>query len=159
MLFPSSLTPDSAAGAVAAAGSVSDSDSVAGSLSVSGAVELILDGGVVPGRTTFLVNGVKRSLPDSKFVVLLRLVAAHEREAGAWTSRALLGITQRDTTTRVREAFEGVVPEGFDVIEGDKRGNFRLDPRVVGRVEWGKLEGHPDPGVGKVVGEWRRRVT
>ena len=120
-------------------------------------VELCLDGGIVAGRTTFHVNGVRRSLQDAKFVVLLRLVAVHERAAGTWTSRVAMGIVQRDMTTRVREAFEGVLPEGFELVESDRRGNFRLNPAVVGRVEWGALEGHPDPGVGKVVAEWRRR--
>ena len=83
----------------------------------AGRVELILDGETAPGRTTFLVNGERRSLPDSKFVVLLRLVAAHERAAGGWTSRALLKIVQRDTTTRIREGSKGRCRRGFELVE------------------------------------------
>jgi hypothetical protein len=54
----------------------------------------------------------------------------------------------------VRQAFVGLVPEGFQVIEGDRRGQFRLHPDVVvERVDWEALSRHPDAAVKKLAVE------
>ena len=49
---------------------------------------------------------------------------------------------------RVREPIKGLVPEEFQVIEGDKRKPFRLNPEiVVEATDWERLARHPDSGV------------
>jgi CheY-like chemotaxis protein len=116
-------------------------------------VKLVIDGRKVGARTVVEVNGQERSMQDAKFVVLLRLVAAREKSAEGWASRDELGLESgnRDATTRIREVFEGLVPEGVNPVEGDGRGEFRLNLGIaVERVEWEALKGHPSLAVKKV---------
>lgn len=57
----------------------------------------------------------------------------------------------RWVASRIRDAFKGAVPEGFEIVEGDRNGRFRLNPAVViERVEWGELAKHPEGAVGKI---------
>jgi hypothetical protein len=52
----------------------------------------------------------------------------------------------RAATTLIREPFERLVPDGFVVLEGDRRGNFRLTPAiVVTHMNCEALARHPDP--------------
>jgi hypothetical protein len=119
------------------------------------ALTLDLDGFTRGGRTSFLANGERRELQDAKFSIVVRFVAAHLASPGAMTPKASLGLARsRDATTRVRQAFVGLVPEGFQVIEGDRRGQFRLHPDVVvERVDWEALSRHPDAAVKKLAVE------
>jgi CheY-like chemotaxis protein len=124
-------------------------------------VRIAIDGRVTrSGRTAIEINGATRDLQDSKYVVVLRCIAAREREIAAWSSRDALGIGgNRAATTLIREAFAGLVPDGFEILEGDRRGNFRLNPSVVvTRVNWEALALHPDPSVQRVAVERRKRV-
>src|SRR5262249_17797177 len=91
-------------------------------------------------------------LQDRWFLVLLRMVAAHVREPGAWSTRDELGIAKaRDATTHVRAAFKGHVPEGFDVLQGDHSQRFRLNPEIaVEHVDGMALTKHADPQVVKL---------
>ena len=142
--------------AVAAVGTVTVSEAVApapamAAMRVDGTI--VIDGRKVGARSIVVVNGEERSLQDAKFVVLLRLVVVREKSAEGWASREELGLESgnRDATSRIREIFEGLVPEGFNPVEGDGRGQFRLNPGiVVERVEWGALRGHPSAGVKRV---------
>ena len=116
------------------------------------AVHIVLDATRGKRRMGFLVNGQRRELQDAKFVVLLRLAAAHLRGAGSWSTKAALGMTRSpETPSRIAEAFRGLVPEGFPVIERDGRGSFRLHPDVVvGKVDWAALAAHPHESVKKI---------
>ena len=143
-----------AVGAGAAASSVNAAVVPAPAMAPSRAdVKLVIDGRKVGARTIVEVNGQERSMQDAKFVVLLRLVVAREKRAEGWASREELGLESgnRDATTRIRGIFEGLVPEGFNPVEGDGRGQFRLNLGIaVERVEWGALRGHPSAGVKRV---------
>ena len=116
-------------------------------------VTIVIDGRKVGARTIVVINGEERSLQDAKFVVLLRLVVAREKSAAGWGSREELGLdgTNRDATARIREIFEGIVPEGVNPVEKDGRGQFRLNLGIgVGGVEWDALKGHPSAAVRRV---------
>jgi hypothetical protein len=95
-----------------------------------------------------------------QFIVVLRRMVAREREAGGWSSRDALGIgANRAATTLIRETFANLVPAGFEVLEGDRRGNFRLSPDVVVEaIDWDALAAHPDAGVQRVAVERRKRL-
>ncbi len=123
-------------------------------------VPLVLRGKVeTTGRSTVEVNAVTRDMQHSCFAVLARSVVARERAIDAWSSRSALGLGEsRSATSRLREPFEGLAPEGFEVFEGDRKGSFRLNPRVVvAEVDWDALAEHPDPGVARVAAEQRKR--
>jgi len=117
--------------------------------SAEGPVTLEMLGEPLRGRTTLRICGELCDMPDAKFGVLLRAVDVHERSAGAWSDRYELGIGEdRGMTTRVREPFKGLVPVGFQVIEGDGRKQFRLNPQIVTvATEWQRLAKHPDPTI------------
>ncbi len=121
---------------------------------------LFVDGVTTRTRCSgVLVNGERRSLQDSKFVVLVRLVLAHERARGTWSDRSQIGVgDSHNATTQLREVFAGLVPEGFKTIESDGRGNVRLNPDVlVEGIDLEALTEHPDAAVKRVVLEEKRR--
>jgi CheY-like chemotaxis protein len=115
-------------------------------------VKLVIDGKRVGSRTIVEVNGQERPMQDSKFVALLRLVVAREKNPLGWGSREELGLVgKRNVTTAVREVFEGALAEGVNAVEGDGRGEFRLNLGIeVERVNWAGLRGHPSFEVRKV---------
>jgi len=125
----------------------------------AGLVSIAIDGKRDGRRTGFLVNGERRELQDAKFVVFLRLVVALIREAGAWCARHDLGIAySREVVSRIRAAFQGLVPEGFEIIEGDGNGSFRLNPAiVVESLDWVALGKHGYDGVREMAEEELRR--
>jgi hypothetical protein len=132
----------------------------AGSVGAVGAPRIAIDGKVTRGgRTEIAINGTLREMQDSRLAILLRCIVARDRSLEAWSSRDALGIGEsRSATTQLRQAFEGLVPPGFEVLEGDRRGSFRLNPAViVESVDFDALAEHPDPGVVRVVQERRRR--
>jgi hypothetical protein len=94
-------------------------------------------------------------MQDRKLGVLLRCIVAREADADGWSSHDALGFGgNRAVTTAIRDAFSVIVPDAFDVIEGDRRGNSRLNLWVeVEHVDWEALLAHPDPGVRKVAAE------
>ncbi len=145
-----------AVGVVAAAAAATVVAEVAPAAEVAASrtiVKLVIDGRKVGTRTVVEVNGEERSMQDGKFVILLRLVVAREKSAEGWASREELGLERgnRDATTRIRAIFEGLVGEGVNPIEGDGRGQFRLNLGIeVERVEWGALRGHPSAAVRRV---------
>jgi CheY-like chemotaxis protein len=112
------------------------------------------------GRTAIEINGTERDMQDSKFAIVLRAIVAREQTKDGWSSADALGIgANRAATTHVREPFKGLVPAGFNVLQGDRHGSFRLNPLVfVVNVDWGALEKHPDPAVHRIVVERRKRV-
>jgi CheY-like chemotaxis protein len=126
---------------------------------VKDGVRVVIDGVTTSSRCAgFFVNGERRDLQDSKFVMFLRLVAAHLVAAGSWSDRQELGMRGRNATTAIREAFVGLVPDGLNVIEGDGRGNFRLNPGiVVESVAWDVLASHSDGAVQRIALEGRKR--
>jgi CheY-like chemotaxis protein len=115
-------------------------------------VRLVIDGRKAGTRTIVEVNGQERSMQDSKFVALLRLVVAREKTKLGWASREELGLVgKRNVTTAVREVFEGALAEGVNAVEGDGRGEFRLNSAIeIERVNWGALREHPSLEVRKV---------
>jgi DNA-binding response OmpR family regulator len=122
-------------------------------------VHVALDAARYEGRMGLLVNGQRRELQDGKYLVLLRLAAVHARAPGRYVDKTALGIARSpETPSRIRQAFAGLVPAGFDVLEGDKKGSFRLNPAVVlAPIDWAALEEHPHDGVRKLAKEERRR--
>ena len=123
-------------------------------------VVLVIDGEKQGRRTGFLVNGKRRELQDGRFAVLLRLIAVHLRNPGAWSSRQELGIARSpEVPSRIRKELEGAVPERFDVIVSDRGGSCRLNPEVlVERVAWDALAAHPDPKVQRIAREHAARA-
>jgi hypothetical protein len=120
---------------------------------------LVVDGVAAKKRSGVLVNGERRSLQDGKLVILLRLAIAHDRAPGTWSDRNEIGIgPSHNATIQLREVFAGLVPEGLEAIEGDGRGNVRLNPAVVvERIEIDALAEHADPAVKRVATEEKRR--
>ncbi len=121
-------------------------------------VELAIDGTRVGRRTAVHAGAARRELPDARFILLLRLIDAHLRTPGAWSTRQELGIGRSpEIPSRIREAFEGVFPEGFELMESDRAGKLRLNPEVgIGRIDWKALAGHPNAGVQRVARGWMR---
>jgi CheY-like chemotaxis protein len=125
-------------------------------------VRIAIDGAVTTrGRSVIRVSGAPCDLQDRNFLIVLRAIVARGHDKAGWAARTALGIGEdRAVTTRIREAFRDLVPAGFVILEGDRRGNFRLNPdAVVERVDWEALERHPDAGVQKVAVEQRKRVV
>jgi DNA-binding response OmpR family regulator len=124
------------------------------------AVRIAIDGKVTAeGRSEIVINDARADMQDAKFLIVLRAIVARGQSEGAWSSRHALGIgDDRGTTARIQEAFDGLVPKGFKVIESDRRTNCRLHPDVVvERVHWAALTEHPHDGVRKLAIEERRR--
>ena len=117
-----------------------------------GAVEIVIDGERRGRRSCVTINGQLREMQDKIFLVFLRLVVAHERDAQAWSGRDELGVgAHRHVTTGIRTAFRGLLPEGFDALEADHSRQLRLNPALaVVRVAWARLLEHPDAAVQKV---------
>jgi DNA-binding NarL/FixJ family response regulator len=103
-------------------------------------------------RTLVRINEERRGMQDGKFLVLLRLLDQWERPGHPWADREALGIDgSREAISRVRAVFRGLTPPGFEVIQSDRSGRFRLHPEVhVEFVPWQELLEHPHPGVRKL---------
>jgi CheY-like chemotaxis protein len=153
--------PNGGAGRATGEGGTDSKGECAGAEAARGPIVVELDGGPGGGlrRTGFLVNGARTDLQDAMFARLVRLVAAHEDAPEAYSPRHAIGILEsRDATTAIRKAFKGLVPAGFEVLERDGYGGFRLNPQMrIDRVAWEKLEKHGDPGIAKVAIERRKR--
>jgi CheY-like chemotaxis protein len=126
-------------------------------------VGIAIDGKVTTwGRTEIGINGERRDMQDSKLLVVRRGIAARGSDdvIDGWASRAALGLgTSRSAGTHVREAFAGLVPAGFEVLEADKRGNCRLNPEiVVETIDWSALAEHPDGAIKRLAVEMKKRA-
>ena len=122
-------------------------------------ITLRIDGARDGARSRVVISGTRRLVPEGPFTSLVLLIAAHVRAPGSWTSREALYISRaRNATTRVREAFAGLVPEGFEPLEADRSGQFRLNPAVVVEaVDWVALRTHPNANVKKIAKEMAER--
>jgi CheY-like chemotaxis protein len=123
-------------------------------------VRIAIDGRVVAqGRTSVRVDGVETALRDRTFYVVFRCAAARSSSPGGWTSRAAAGIGESgNATTYIRRAFDGLVPDGLNVIEPDRRGNVRLSGAiVVESMDLETLAVHPDGRVARLAAEMRKR--
>jgi DNA-binding response OmpR family regulator len=118
---------------------------------------LVIDGTQSKRRTRVLVNDVARDLQDAHFLFLLRVVMAGLRKRVEWATHHELGIDRKpEVPSRVRSAFAELVPAGFEVVESDRDGRYRLNPRVVvERIDWATLEQHSNAMVQKMATEKR----
>jgi CheY-like chemotaxis protein len=122
-------------------------------------VTLAIEGESIRGRTSIRACGERILLQDSKFVILLRAVVAHERSAGSWSDRYDLGIgDDRGMVTHLRNELKEVVPEGFQVLEAGGGKQYRLNPEIVVEgTKWEKLVEHPSAVVRKIAVEMVKR--
>jgi DNA-binding response OmpR family regulator len=120
-----------------------------------------IDGEKERTRMIVVVDGQRRTMQESAFVSLLRAIVARERWPDAWSTRASLYIGgSRNATTRIREPFKGLVPDGFDVLESDHLGRFRLSPAVViEKVDWAAMVEHPNVQIRKIAREQKDRLA
>ena len=115
-------------------------------------VTLTLDGIRIGRRSSFLVNGKRRNLQDARFVVLLRLVVERDRGSDRYLTAGELGILRTpETPSRIQDAFEGAVPEGFLVLERGGQGARRLHPLVaIAPIDWAALARHPFAAISRI---------
>ena len=118
-------------------------------------VSMAIDGTRGARKTNVTVAGEQRELQDSLIAALVPLVAAHLASPGAWSAAARVGLSRKAYAPhRIRKAFEDLLPDGFEVIEANKTGEFRLNPRIaIGAVAWEALVDHPEVEVQKVARE------
>jgi DNA-binding response OmpR family regulator len=119
-------------------------------------VRLAIDGTYRAQRNDVIVNGVRGSVTDAQFLVLLNAIGVHLRAPGEWESAAKLGMARSNwAPSRIVSELKDLLPKGFRVIEANKPHNFRLNPAIViERVDWGALAKHPLPAVRKIAAEW-----
>jgi hypothetical protein len=91
---------------------------------------------------------------------VLRAIVPWEHDTAGWAASKALGVgEERAVTMRIRDAFRNLVPEGFVIHEGDRRGKFRRNAETVApHVDWQALEREPDGGVQKVAVSLRKRA-
>ena len=120
-----------------------------------GAVTLRLDGTQSKRRTRVTVSGATCDLQDAQFVFLLRVVAAGMNKRVEWATHHELGIARTpEVPSRLRAALAGAVPSGFEMVESDHGGRYRLNPGVVVRgIDWATLAKHGDAMVQKMATE------
>jgi CheY-like chemotaxis protein len=122
-------------------------------------IRFAIEGTCLAQRNDVLVRGVRGTLPDASFIVLVNAVGAHLRAPGAWESAAKLGMARnRWAPTRIQSELKDLLPEGFRVVEANRPHSFRLNPAIViERVNWDALSKHPQAAVRKSAAEWGRR--
>jgi len=123
-------------------------------------IEIELDG-IRPrrSRTSFLVNGKRRDLQDRLFVTLFRLATVRARGDMRFMSSGELGIhREAGIPSRIQEAVETALPEGFSLIQHGEERMWRLHPLVkVARIDWGAFEEHPHQLVQAIAAAERKR--
>ncbi len=126
----------------------------------TGSITVDIDGSKNKLRNVVRVGAHACELQDAKFLVFLRLVAAHVRAPEGWVSKLALNMARSpETPHRIRQAFAKAVPAGFDIVEGDKSGRLRLNPAVVvGSVDWRALENHANDAIKKLAKECSGRA-
>jgi CheY-like chemotaxis protein len=120
----------------------------------AGASGLLIDGEKSGRRTGMLVHGERRHLQDAKFVALVRMVVARLDAPGSWLGKQAMGIGHApETPSRIRKELRGLLPDGEEVVETDKGGRVRLNPKVAVEVRWDALLDHPEAVVQKLARE------
>jgi CheY-like chemotaxis protein len=129
------------------------------SAKAAGAVTVTIDGTMSGVRDVVLVGAVRYEVQHAKFLVFLRLVAAHLRGPDGWVTKAAAGIARNPAMpSRLRQELGASVPAGFHIVETDKLGRLRLNPNVVvKKVDWAALERHADDAVQKLAREMGSR--
>jgi CheY-like chemotaxis protein len=116
---------------------------------------IAIDGRMLGARTVVHINDQERLLPQGRFHPFLRLSAMSMRNPEAWDHRVDLWIPPgRSATNRLREPFEGLVPDDFEVLESGHNERFRWNPLIhVDRIGWEVLAVHSDARVRKLAAE------
>jgi CheY-like chemotaxis protein len=122
---------------------------------LTAAPRIRIDGARARTRVVIFVDGHRRTIQESAMVPLLRAIVVHERSPGMYSPKEYLRISPSGSaTTRIREPFKGLVPEGFEVLEGSGGGAFRLNPAlVVEHVDWVALAQHTNLQIKKIAKE------
>jgi DNA-binding response OmpR family regulator len=119
---------------------------------------IAIDGRMRGARTIVHINGEEGLLSPRKFLPFLRLSAMSMKNPEAWEHRSLLGLgAGRSAAHRLREPFEGLVPDDFEVLEWGRNEYFRWNPLIhVDRIDWEVLAVHSDAPVRKLAAEHLR---
>jgi CheY-like chemotaxis protein len=121
---------------------------------IRGGPGLVIDGEKNGRRTGMLVHGERRELQDAKFVALMRMVVSRLDTPGAWLGKEAMGIGHApETPSRIRKELRGLLLDGDDVVETDKGGRVRLNPKVTVEVRWDRLLDHPEAVVQRMARE------
>ena len=121
-------------------------------------VRISLDGTQSKRRTRVIVNNAACELQDAHFVFLLRVVAARMRKRVEWGTHHELGIGRTpEVPSRLRTAFADLVPPGFEIVESDHDGRYRLNPHVVvEEIDCETLQSHGNGSVQKIAEEMKK---
>jgi hypothetical protein len=104
------------------------------------------------------MNGKPGHVRNGHFVMLLRLAVAHRRARAGWQAKHQLGVTRNpEVPSRLRKELKALAPEGFEPIEADWGGSFRLSPEMTVEIDLDALEEHPLAVVRKIVKEEREQ--
>jgi len=99
------------------------------------------------GSMRIIANGKPVVLQDRYFAFLIKLVDVRltSKTPNRWTSGDKLGADKINAPSwHVNRAFDGIVPEGFDVVQNDGKRQFALNPAIViGRIDWSSVAAHP----------------
>jgi CheY-like chemotaxis protein len=111
-----------------------------------------IDGVRDRARMVLYVDGHRRTMQEHAFVSLLRAIVVHERSREAYADRAYLRISPSGSgTSRIREPFKGLVPDGFEVLERGAGKQYRLNPAIViEHVGWLVLAENPEVHIRKI---------
>lgn len=122
-------------------------------------VHVVFDAARMGRRAGALLNGKRFTLQDAHLLFLLKLVAAHQAAPGQWAARHGLGAaaTSPETPARTVAALREVVPAGFDLVESDRRGQYRWNPKATVVVDWGAYSNDGHAGVKKLAKEQARK--
>ena len=113
---------------------------------------LVVDAPRTTQRMGLLANGKRLFLQDSRFALIIRLIAARANDPQGWATYHEAGIPKaRGPVSKTCGDFAPFVPKGFRVIRIDRRGKCRLNPEViVERVDWEMVLAHPLEAIRKI---------
>jgi hypothetical protein len=133
---------------------------VAGAAAVRKVCSVVIPGTMEGSRTLVQIGGAPRPLSSGVFKPFLFLSAMSMRNPGAWGTSDALGMQRSKAgKSRLRAAFDGCVPAGFDPLEFDRKGRYRWHPSiVVERIDWEVLVRHADAPVRKLASEQLARA-
>jgi CheY-like chemotaxis protein len=117
---------------------------------------IVIDGRKRGSRTLVRINGEERELSSGNFLPFLRLSAMSMRHRESWGEKVALGFGKSTAApSRLRQVFDGLVPDDFGVIEWDRKERFRWSPLIaIERIDWEVLALHSDGLVRKLAAEW-----
>lgn len=109
-------------------------------------VRLSITGEFNGKRTGIVFGGKQLSLPDTQFLLLMRLVAGRARDGHGWIHKADLGSKDEEGfkwMSNLSSVLKPLLPSGITFYENDKKGKYRLHPGItVGGVNHDQLAGH-----------------